>query len=250
MHCHRKDQKEEGWYRNLRAGLLCACQHCSQIQSQIFPSTVPSPAIPIEESCDCSHNLPISFLAWIFPTAPNWLKVLLQTPTQILGGLSLHMGYDHQTEKQKNTYTFILGCFGGWWLTSLSLWPRDAAWLGFAFCKLAGDAAPPQSPFPLQELFVLRNNTGWMLGQHGKAAVPSPQQRRGCSTSCQSTSSPPPHRVSRCTSGHEASGMPLPLLLIYELPAVFKDFFSSSSSWCNVGVLSARMRLNRGKTPG
>ena len=86
---------------------------------------------------------------------------------------------------------------------------------------------------------------GWMLGQHGNPEVPSPQQSLRGSMSCQGTSST--LHISRCTSRHEASGTSLPVLLIYEIPAVVKDYFSSSPSWCNVGVSPAQMRLYRAR---
>lgn len=114
----------------------------------------PSPALLIEASCGCSHRLPTSFLAWIFPRVPNWLKVLLLTPKQILGGprevVPVCSWTQGRTDKPRNK-KHIRVYFGMLHLLVTNIVKPSAPGHSLArfwfFCKLAGDAAPPQPPF-------------------------------------------------------------------------------------------------------
>lgn len=159
----RSRKREGGTGRgssSFRAGFLCAALRCT-------PRS-------------WSHNVPVSFLTWVFPAAVNWLKTFLLTPNWVLrcsrkviparGAQPSNWG----TKKHGDVY------FGMLWLLVTNpakpLGPGMQLGLGFAFCKLAGDRIA--IPFShSSSFFVLRtphHSRDWMLGQQGKAEVPSP----------------------------------------------------------------------------
>lgn len=184
----------------------------------------PSPALLIEASCGCSHRLPTSFLAWIFPRVPNWLKVLLLTPKQILGGprevVPVCSWTQGRTDKPRNK-KHIRVYFGMLHLLVTNIVKPSAPGHSLArfwfFASWQVMLHHHNPLFPTLGDFCADTHhhptsQGWTLGQHGKSAVPSPWQHLGGSRSCQGTSST--LHISRHILGHKASGTPMPGLLI------------------------------------
>lgn len=129
----RMEQEEEAWDRTgqqqFQSRFALCPQCCSEMPPQvlIFPPPVPS----------LSHNMLMSLLAQIFP-AINWLKALFLAPNRVLRcsrKVIPARGAQPPNRGTKTTKMFILGCSGCWWLTLPSLWPPDAAWLGFSFLQ-------------------------------------------------------------------------------------------------------------------